>query len=161
MWSGDSHALTAPLAALASAATVTPKTWQQIQTAAGKIKVIEWGYYFTVSPTAPVTMELIETGAVGGTGGTSGVVQNYNDVTGPASRITAGGAAATCYGPTAEGTITASRLLAATMDLATYFKQQFPLGREPEVNASSFLRVRVTPSTAAAVSGVSYVVWEE
>jgi len=119
MWNGNSSALTAPLGPIASAATVTPKTMQQLQL------------------------------------GTP-----YNDANN-VTRTATPSATATCYGPTAEGTITATRLLAATMDLATYFKQQFPLGREPEVAPSNFLRIRVTPSTAAAVSVISYFVWEE
>ena len=160
MWNGATGALTAPLGALASAATVTPKTMQQLQLGTSKIRIVEWGYHFTTSPTAPVTMELIDTGAVGGTGGTTGVVTPYNDAA-AVTRTATPGAAATCFGPTAEGTITATRLLAATMDLATYFKQQFPLGREPEVAPGNFLRVRVTPSTAAAVSVITYFVWEE
>jgi|SRR6516162_525386 hypothetical protein len=160
MWNGNSSALTAPLGPIASAATVTPKTMQQLQLGTSKIRVAEWGYFFTTSPTAPVTMELIDTGAVGGTGGTSGIVTPYNDANN-VTRTATPSATATCYGPTAEGTITATRLLAATMDLATYFKQQFPLGREPEVAPSNFLRIRVTPSTAAAVSVISYFVWEE
>ena len=71
MWNGATGALTAPLGALASAATVTPKTMQQLQLGTSKIRIVEWGYHFTTSPTAPVTMELIDTAAVGGTGGTS------------------------------------------------------------------------------------------
>jgi hypothetical protein len=39
------------------------------------------------------------------------------------------------------------------------FVKQFPLGREPEVAVSSFLRIRVT--AAAAVNAVCYIVWTE
>ncbi len=159
MWNGPSPT-TGAVAALASAATVTPKTMQQLQLGTSKIRVVEWGYRFTTSPTAPVTMELIDTGSVGGTGGTSGIVTPYND-TAAVTRTATPGAAATAYGPSGEGTPTTTRLLAATMDLATYFTQQFPLGREPEVAPGNFLRIRVTPSTAAAVSVISYFVWEE
>lgn len=159
-YSGITSALTAPLAAIASSAVAnTPKTLLQIKPATPKIRILEWGYHFTTAPAAPVSMELIETGTVFATV-TQGNVANYNDVTGPASQV-ALGTAATGYNATAEGTITASRLLAATLDLATVFKQQFPLGREPEVNGGAALRVRIAPTTAAAVSAVAYVVWEE
>ena len=41
---------------------------------------------------------------------------------------------------------------------APYIKQ-FPLERGPEVNASEFLRVRVTFGTA--INALCYVVWQE
>lgn len=39
------------------------------------------------------------------------------------------------------------------------YVKQFPLGREPEVPVSKFLRVRVT--APAAVNAYAYVIWEE
>jgi len=161
-WNGLSNALTGTtiLTAVASAATVTPKTMLQVKTGAGKIRIVEWGYIFVATPTAPVTMELIETAAIAATV-TTGNVLNYNDVTGIASQTAAPGVASTGFTATAEGTVVATRLLAETYDTATYFKQQFPLGREPEVNGASILRIRATPSTAAAVTLVCYVIWEE
>jgi len=125
-----------------------------------KIRITEWGYLFAAAPTSPVQVELIETGTVFATVTTIGSITNYNDTTGPASQATAG-TAATGFNATAEGTITATRLLAQTYDLSTYFKQQFPLGREPEVNAGYSLRIRATPSTSAATTVLAYCIWEE
>lgn len=142
-----------------SAVSGTPKTLLQIAPLK-KIRVVEWGYIFTTVPTTPLQMELIETGTVFATVTTEGAVTNYNDVTGPASQVTVG-VGATGFNATAEGTITATRLLAQTMDNAVYFKQQFPLGREPEVGAGAALRVRGTPSSAFAITVLCYVVWEE
>jgi len=158
-WNGLSNALTAPLAGAATNATTTVKTMLQVKAGVGKIRVVEWGYRFLAAPTAPVHMELIETGTVFATV-TTGNILAYNDVTGPVS-LAPTGTAATGFTSTAEGTITASRLLADTLDSGTYFSQQFPLGREPEINAGACLRIRATPGTAAATTVVCYVAWEE
>jgi hypothetical protein len=161
-WNGLSNALTGTtiVPAVASAATVTPKTMLQVKTGAGKIRIVEWGYILAATPTAPVTMELIETAAIAATV-TLGNVLAYNDVTGIASQTAAPGTASTGFTATVEGSVVATRLLAMTYDTAAYFKQQFPLGREPEINGASILRIRATPSTAVAVSLNCYVIWEE
>jgi hypothetical protein len=164
LWNANTSALTAPMAGQAtSGAAGTVRTMLQLKTGGGKIRVTEWGYIFTASPTAPVQMELIETGVVFATGLSTGNVLNFNDVTGPASQTATPGAASTGFntGTGGEGTITATRLLEQQLDLATYFKQQFPLGREPEVNAGSSLRIRATPSSSAAVTVLCYIQWEE
>jgi hypothetical protein len=87
----------------------------------------------------------------------------YNDCTGAASiNILSGGTNATVtsgFSATAEGTITATRVLAFNEELGQSFKQQFPLGREPEVNAGDYLRIRVT--TGTAINMLCYVIWEE
>lgn len=119
-----------------------------------KIRIIEWGYIATAAPAAPVQYELVTTGTVGATVST-GSIANYNDATGPVSQCTTG------YNATVEGSITSTRLLAQSYDQATYFKQQFPLGREPEVKQGEFLRIRATPTSAAAVTVLAYVIWEE
>lgn len=158
-WAAVSSALTAPPAAVSTSAVAnTPKTLLQIAPLK-KIRVIEWGYAFTAAPSAPVAVELIETGTVFATV-TAGSIAAFNDATGPASQATIG-TAATGFNATAEGSIVASRLLGYCLDLATLFKQQFPLGREPEVNAGACLRVRATPTTAAATFVQPYVIWEE
>lgn len=159
-WNGTTSALTAPMAAVNTSATSgTVLTMLQIKPGVSKIRVIEWGYLFKTTPAAPVQMELVETGTIFATV-TAGVVQAYNDTTGPASQASIG-TAATGFTASAEGTITATRLLAQTFDTAQYFKQQFPLGREPEIQSAFCLRVRATPSSAAAVPVICYVIWEE
>jgi hypothetical protein len=147
--------------AATSASSGTVKTMLQVKTGSGKIRVVEWGYIFTTTPTAPVQMELVETGTVFATVTTGSTPSNYNDVTGIATLTASPGTASTGFTASAEGSITATRLLAQTWDTATYFKQQFPLGREPEVNAASSLRIRATPSTSTATTVLCYVIWEE
>ena len=157
-WNGTSSALASPMGFVASAAAGTVKTMLQIKPGSSKIRIVEWGYMFNATPAGPVQMELIETGTVFATV-TSGNVLSFNDTTGPVS-LASTGTAATGYTATAEGSITASRLLDQTADGATFFKKQFPLGREPEVQNGYCLRVRATPSTGT-VNIACYVAWEE
>lgn len=163
LWNAVTTALsgTTVMAGTASAAVSgTPKTILQIQNSK-KMRIIEWGYIFTTTPTAPVTMELIETGAVAATVTTlASSATAYNDVGASASNVTYG-TTATGFNASAEGTVTATRLLAQTMDTASYFKQQFPLGREPEITATNNMRIRATPNTAAATTVLCYTIWEE
>lgn len=154
-WNADTSALTAPMAGVALASGT--KTMLQIKSGSSKIRVIEWGYILTTTPAAPVQFELIETGTVFATVTTIGSgIRAYNDVTGAASLAVAG-TAATGFTASAEGTITSSRLLAQKIDSATHFAQQFPLGREPEVNAGSALRIRATGTATI----LCYIAWEE
>jgi hypothetical protein len=151
---------TGVMAAVNTSATAgTVKTMLQLKPATPKIRIVEWGYLFSAIPGAPCQMELIETGTVFATV-TTGVVSTYNDVSGAASQATLG-TSATGFTATVEGTITTTRPLAQTFDVATYFKQQFPLGREPEVNGANCLRIRATPSSSVAVGVLCYIIWEE
>jgi hypothetical protein len=158
-WNAVTSALSSPMVGTASSAVSgTVKTLLQIAPAK-KIRVVEWGYIFASIPAGPFQMELVETGTIFATV-TTGSISNYNDVTGSISSATTG-VNATGFNASAEGSVVASRLLAQTEDNALYFKQQFPLGREPEVGAGAALRVRGTPSTSAAVTVLTYVIWEE
>lgn len=136
------------------------KTMLQLKPATPKVRIIEWGYSFETVPTAMVRVELIETGTIAATvtATVAAGVMNYNDVTGPASQASLG-VSATGYTATVEGSIVAGRLLAYQEEWGSAFKQQFPLGREPEVNGGSILRVRVTTATALNMS--TYICWEE
>lgn len=161
-WNALVTALTSPMAGAAtSAVSGTVKTMLQVKTGTGKIRIVEWGYIFTTTPTVPVTMELVETGTVFATVTQGSTPSTYNDATGIATQTAAVGTTSTGFTATAEGTVTATRLLAQTFDTASYFKQQFPLGREPEVNAASSLRIRATPNTATATTVLCYIIWEE
>ena len=170
VWNNATGALlgTATIGAQPTAAVIgTPRTMLQIApSASAPIRVIEWGYLFTTTPTAPVIMELIDTATVFASVMTAHIAANihkYNNPTGAASAVQLG-AALTAYstGAVTEGTFgTANRLLAQTYDNALYFKQQFPLGREPEVAAGQCLRVRATPTAAVATSLLTYIAWEE
>lgn len=162
-WAADTSAATGPPSTVATSATSgTVKTILQIKTGTGKIRIVEWGYTLDSVPTSPLRVELVETGLIFATVTTLGSgVLKYNDVTGVASQTAAAGTASTGFNASAEGTITASRLFAYEYENGMYFKQQFPLGREPEVNAASSLRIRATPTTSSAINIMPYVIWEE
>jgi hypothetical protein len=69
------------------------------------------------------------------------------------------GTSATGYTATAEGTITASRVLDVAFVAPTgFYTWAFPLGREPWVDAVSALRIRVT--AGAAVNAYCYCIVE-
>jgi hypothetical protein len=150
-------------AALAPVTTGTAiKTLLQIATPATcELRVTEWGISFDGSAAAtPGKVELIQTDvAATVTAHVASGVMSHNDTGTVASRMTLG-TAATGYTATAEGTITATRILDYQQIAPTgQFKWAWPLGLEPEVAVSKFLRVRVT--FAAAVNAVCYVIWQE
>jgi hypothetical protein len=149
---------TAGIVKVATGATI--KTLVQVATpATTAIRVIEWGICFDASAAAvPVLVELIQTD-VAATGGTSLTPTQHNEPLGAAS-LCVGGAALTCFSPTGEGTITVTRVLDGQLVAPTnQYVKQFPLGREPEVPVSKFLRVRVT--APATVNALCYIIWEE
>ena len=123
------------------------------------ITLVEWGISFNGSAAAtPGTVELIQTDVAASTG-TAVTPTVYDDPNSVAS-LCIGGAALTCFSPTAEGTITATRVFDAQLIAPTnQYVKQFPLGREPQVIAGKFLRIRVT--FAATVNAICYVVYEE
>jgi hypothetical protein len=150
-------------AALAPITTGTAvKTLLQIATpSTEQLRVVEWGISFDGSAAAtPGKVELIETDvAATVTAHVAAGIMKYNAPNDVASLVTLG-TAATGYTASAEGSITATRVLDYQQIAPTgQYLKQFPLGREPEVAASKFLRVRVT--FAAAVNAICYVIWEE
>lgn len=152
-------ALNTPMVGTALVAN-TPKTVLQVKLGVPKVRIIEYGYAFTTAPVGPVQCELLDAGAVFATV-TAGAVVNLNDVTGPVSQAAGANISTTGtgYNASAEGTITASRLLDINLDMASMFKKQWPLGREPEVNGGNSLRMRFL--SAAAITVMCYVAWEE
>jgi len=138
------------------------KTLLQIATpSTEQLRVIAWGISFDGSAAAtPGKVELIETDVAATVTAhvASGIIKlnSPNDV---ASLVTLG-TSATGYTATAEGTITATRLLDYQQIAPTgQYGWQNPLGREWEVNSSKFLRVRVT--FGATVNATCWVEWEE
>lgn len=141
------------------------KTMLQVKLGTGiKGKVVEWGISFDGSAAAtPGKCELIETGTVFGTVTASVANDIYktgdpNDIAPDTSTFIVG-VSATGYTCTSEGSITASRvhdyqLIAPT----SQYVKQWPLGREPVVNVSTALRIRVT--FPVAVNCICYVVIE-
>lgn len=129
-----------------------------------KGKVVEWGISFDGSAAAtPIKCELLETGTVFATVTAhvaAGIVLlgDPNDIDPTTSNIIVG-TAATGYTSTAEGTITATRVFDAQLVAPTnQYIKQFPLGREPMVNISTSLRIRVT--APVAVNALCYVTLE-
>jgi hypothetical protein len=136
------------------------KTMLQIATpATAEARIVEWGVMVDGATTCRV--ELVETGAVAATvtAHVAAGIVSLNDPLALASQMTLG-TAATGYTASAEGTVTATRLLDFTV-IANAGKEwhQYPLGREPTVGVSKFLRVRVT--SLAAVNMACYIEWEE
>lgn len=138
------------------------KTMLQIATPSTcELRISEWGISFDGSAAAtPIKVELIDTNvAATVTAHTTSTVAGLNDTGTVNSKMTMG-TTATGYTATAEGTITAARLLDYQQIAPTsQWVKQWPLGLEPEVAVSRFLRIRVT--AAAAVNAVCYVVWSE
>lgn len=122
------------------------------------ILVVEWGISFDGSSAGtPIECELIQTDVAATV--TSFTPQLYTNPNDEAS-LCVGGTAATGYTATAEGTITATRYADLQLISPTnQYVKQWPLGREPRIPASKFLRVRVT--AAAAVNAYCYVIWQE
>lgn len=122
------------------------------------LTILEWGISFDGSAAAtPIKVELLQTDVAATVTTLTPTV--WGDPNAPAS-LCVGGTTATGYTASAEGTITTTRMFDAQLIAPTnqYFKQ-FPLGREPEVPISKFLRVRVT--AGAAVNAYTYIIWEE
>lgn len=138
------------------------KTLLQVATpATDKIKIVEWGISFDGSAAAtPIEVELIQTDvAASVTAHVAAGVPPFNDAGAPASNMTLG-ASATGYTASAEGTITATRMLDCQLIAPTnQYVKQYPLGREPEIPVSKFVRVRV--KAGAAVNAICYIIWEE
>ncbi len=143
------------------ACTTSINTLLQVATPSTcQINVVEWGISFdNTTANVPGKCELLQTD-VAATAGTSLTPTPYGcDQT---ASLCVGGTGATMFndGAITEGSITATRVFDAVLLPPTqpYFKQ-FPLGREPVVLVSKFLRVRVTFPTA--VNAYCYIVWSE
>lgn len=135
------------------------KTLLQIATPSTReIEVVEWGFSVDgITAATPGIVELLQTDVAATV--TSLTPTVYRPSNAPAS-LCVGGAALTGYTSTAEGTITATREFDAQLIAPTnQYVKQFPLGNEPVVAVSKFLRVRVTYS--AAINALCYVIWRE
>ena len=151
-----------PTTAVQAGITVTAnatKTHIQLTAAStGQLEIVEWGVSFNGSSLAAgLQGELVATGTVAGTGQTAVTPSLYGDPNAPASAATAG------FGPTAEGTITTTRVFDSqfVQDLSGYVKQ-FPLGERPIIVVSGVVRVRIaSPSGGPTPTALSYIVWAE
>lgn len=142
------------------------KTLLQLSSSATKpAKIVEWGISFDGSAAAaPIKVELIETDVAATVTAhvTAGIVKLDGEALvggDPVTNLLPVGTAATGYTASAEGSITASRVLDVQLVAPTnQYLKQFPLGREPIMQISKFTRIRVT--AGAAVNAYCYIVVE-
>lgn len=161
VYNGATAALTSRLAYVATGTAI--KTMLQIKSGGPNLTGIWWGYALDVAtPTSPVYVELLTTGTVPATGITAyaaGDIIKYGDGGGGASALTTT-SNTSGFTATAEGTITATRLLdVATPPMAASYETQLPLDREFGVLSTEYLRIRVT--TATTVNMLCWVGWCE
>lgn len=149
--------LTSPLSPAATGTST--KTMLQVKPTTN-IALIAWGYSFDVVPTALVKAELLTTGTVAATvtAYASGDVCKYDDAGSAASLISLG-TSASGYTSSAEGSVTATRLLDSRLEWGQSYMAQFPLDREPGVQANDILRIRAT--TATTINMLCWVAFEE
>lgn len=153
-------------AAQAAVSTGTAiKTMLQVKLGTqAKGKVVEYGISFDGSAAAtPGIIELCETGSVFGTvtAHTATGIHKIGDpnAVDPTTSNFIIGTSATGYTCTSEGSITAVRQFHSIFLPPTGpFAWQFPLGREPEINVSTALRLRVT--FGAAINCICWVTIE-
>lgn len=160
-----------PMQTTAAPASVTTaaviKTLLQVKPSATlAMKVIEWGISFDGSAAAvPGKVELIETDvAATVTAAVANDITKYDGLAlaggDPTTNLIQVGVSATGYTASAEGTTTVTRDLDGPQLIAptNQFIKQFPLGREPIVQVSKFLRIRVT--FPVAINAYCYVIVE-
>lgn len=136
------------------------KTMLQVKPSATIVsRIVEWGFYLDSSAAATsAKIELIEVDAAATVTAhaASGIVK-YDSAAliggDPTTNLIQVGTTATGYTATAEGSITASRLLDfAVVTTGTSFAVgqwiQLPLGREAVLQVNQFARIRVTFATA-------------
>lgn len=128
-------------------------------------KIIEWGISFDGSAAAtPGKVELLETDvAATVTASAAADIVKYDAAAllggDPTTALFSVGTTSTGYTATGEGTITATRMLDVQLIAPTnQYVKQFPLGREPVIQAGKFGRIRVT--FGSAVNAYCYMILE-
>lgn len=141
------------------------KTMIQLATSASVgMTVIEWGVSFdgVSSSAVPIECELIDVGvAATVTAYVAADLVKWGDPTGPATVAQIGSTTLSGYTASAEGTVAATTRILGLQQVSPTggFVEQFPLGREPGIPVSRFLRIRMT--AAAAVNAYCYVIWQD
>lgn len=149
-------------AAVKVATGTSIKTMLQVKLNSGVTgKVVEWGISFDGSAAAtPIACELLETGTIFATVTATAAadITRLNPLEqDPTTALISVGTTATGYTSTSEGSIVASREFDFQLVAPTnQYVKQFPLGREPILNAASALRIRVT--AGAGVNCYCYVI---
>lgn len=138
------------------------KTLMQVATPSTTgIIVMAWGISFdgVSSSAVPGICELIQTD-VAATSGTSVTPSPWGGMDLSRVSLCVGGTGATNHSPSVEGTITAVKSYDVQhISPTSGYSVQFPLGREPIIPVSKFLRVRV--KFAATVNAICWIAWEE
>jgi len=128
-------------------------------------RIIEWGISFDGSAAAtPIRCELIETDV-----GATVTAATANELTkldhaalnggDPTASLFQVGTGATGFTATTEGTPTAVRIFDLQLVAPTnQYVKQYPLGREPVIQAVKFARIRIT--AGAAVNAYVYMIVE-
>lgn len=138
------------------------KTLLQLSTPSTRgISIVEWGISFDGSAAAtPIKCELF-----GCTGAATVTTLNAADMvklsvpTGEATVLTLG-TANSGFTASSEGTVANCRMFDCAFVAPTnQYVKQWPLGREPTCDVSTFVRVRVT--AAAAVNAYCWIAWSE
>ncbi len=134
-------------------AAATAKTVLEIATPSTRsATLIQFSVEFdgTSAAVTPVKVELMRGSAT--ITGTTITPVKFNDPLGPNALATAK------YNATGEGTAT-DLIETHRVSPTAGYEKLYPLGREPQIGVSSFLRLRLT--AAAAVNAAVTIVWEE
>lgn len=131
------------------------KTLLQVKPGATVIaKIVEWGISFDGNTAnTPIKCELLETDVAATVTASvaSGIVKlDTSALIGgdPTTALFSVGASATGYTSTSEGAIASVRMLDVQFISPTsVYVKQFPLGREPVIQAAKFGRIRVTAAS--------------
>jgi hypothetical protein len=153
IFNGAASGAAQPVAVTTGTAIKTMLQYKPSATIVGK--VVEWGISFDGSAAAtPIKVELVETsGAATVTASVAADITKLdaNALAGgdPTTNLIQVGTTSTGYTASGEGTPGTCR----TMDVqfiapTNQYIKQFPLGREPVIQVSTFLRIRVTAGTA-------------
>ena len=128
-------------------------------------KIVEWGCSFDGSAAAtPGKVELLETDVAATVTAFVNADLHKQDLAAvrfgdPTSSIITVGTSASGYNASGEGSITAVRLFDVQLIAPTnQYVKQFPLGREPVIDAAKFARIRVL--FGAGVNAYPYLVVE-
>lgn len=161
IFNGAAAGAAAPVAVTTGAVI---KTLLQVKPSATLVaKIVEWGISFDGSAAAtPIKTELVETS--GAATVTASVAADITKLDGnalsggdPTTNLIQVGTTSTGYTASGEGTPGTCRIFDLQFIAPTnQYVKQFPLGREPIIQVSTFARIRVT--AGAAVNAYCYMV---
>lgn len=148
-------------AAVKVATATSAKTLLQVATPSTQdITVVSWFCSFDASAAAtPIILELLQFDVAATV--TSLTPTPYSDPNAPAS-LCVGGTSATGYNASMEGSPTTTLIKDVQQVPPTSgVVIQYPLGREPGIPISKFLRLRATGAASDTPNALVGVVWEE